>query len=138
MRFAPGIEILPTTNPPGCATMSPQAVAIPQPILTGYLSGVDLIIMARKLPKFFGITTNVLNAIALGKIDELREELSAQGITINFAGLRHDLTSFFKAAWVKQRSETEARFNFPTIDAAVVAFRKNRQKPSAADLDAPS
>jgi MFS superfamily sulfate permease-like transporter len=105
--------------------MSPQAVAIPQPIFTGYLSGVDLIIMARKLPKFFGITTNVLNAIALGKIDELREELSSQGITINFAGLRHDLATFFKAAWVKQCSETEGQFNFPTIDAAVIGFREH-------------
>ena len=68
---------------------------------------------------------NVIDATALGKIDELREELSAKNITLSFAGVRHELTTFFKAAWTKQRSEAEGRFNFPTINDAVAAFREH-------------
>ncbi len=75
---------------------------------------------------------NVMDATALGKIDELREELSSRGITLNFAGVRRDLTTFFKSAWAKQRGETERRFNFPDIDAAVAAFRAHQGKGSTA------
>jgi len=77
---------------------------------------------------------NVIDATALGKIDELREELSAQGITINFAGVRPELRTFFKTAWAKQRSKIEGQFNFSTIDAAVVAFRVYADKKPAAGL----
>jgi high affinity sulfate transporter 1 len=73
---------------------------------------------------------NVIDATALGKIDELREELSAQGITLNFAGARHELTQFFKSAWTEKRGETEERFNFPTINDAVAAFRGHMEKQS--------
>lgn len=77
-----------------------------------------------------GSRTAVNDATALGKIDELREELSAKGITLNFAGARHELTQFFKSAWTEKRGETEERFNFPTINDAVAAFRGHMEKQS--------
>ena len=79
---------------------------------------------------------NVLDATAVGKIDELRAELSDRGIVLNFAGLRRDLTRFFQAEWTKKLFAGTESFNFPTIDAAVTAFRKRRSAPSEEDAGA--
>jgi high affinity sulfate transporter 1 len=79
---------------------------------------------------------NVLDATAVGKIDELRTELSDRGIVLNFAGVRRDLTRFFEAEWTKKRFAGTESFNFPTIDAAVTAFRKRRSAPSEEDAGA--
>jgi len=74
---------------------------------------------------------NVIDATAVSKIDELREEFQARGIRINFAGLRHDLMRFFKSARTQKRYEAEARFDFPTMAAAIEAFQEYRDNNSA-------
>ena len=74
---------------------------------------------------------NVIDATAVGKIDELREEFRARGIRINFAGLRHDLMRFFKSAWTQKRYEAESRFDFNTMASAVEAFQKHRDNKPA-------
>jgi high affinity sulfate transporter 1 len=47
---------------------------------------------------------NVIDITALQKVDELREELSAQGIVLATARIKHSLSRFFNHDWgVKQR-----------------------------------
>ena len=74
---------------------------------------------------------NVIDATAVGKIDELREEFQARGIRINFTGLRHDLMRFFKSGWTQKRYEAEGRFDFPTMAAAIEAFQEYGDDKSA-------
>jgi MFS superfamily sulfate permease-like transporter len=85
---------------------------------------------------------NVVDATAISKIDELRDELSARGIVLNFSGTRRDLTRFFEAEWTQARFKHTESFNFPTVDAAVAAFRARGAATPATgpdgDSDAPS
>ena len=69
--------------------------------------------------------------LPLVNIDELREEFQAQGIRINFAGLRHALLRFFKSDWTQKRYEAESRFDFNTMASAVEAFQKHRDNKPA-------
>ena len=75
---------------------------------------------------------NVLDVTALHKIHELREELAAQGIVLGFARAKRSLSRFFRIDWATYRDESEDAYDFPTVRAAVVAFRK--QKKAAAKL----
>jgi len=79
---------------------------------------------------------NVLDATAVGKIDELRAELSARGIVLNFAGVRRDLTRFFEEEWTKKRFEGTESFNFPSVEAAVSAFQSRPTARPAEGADA--
>ena len=72
---------------------------------------------------------NVLDATALGKIDDLRAELSDRGIVLTFAGAKSGLKKFFKAEWTKNRISEVGNFNFPTIEAAVTSFRERNSSP---------
>ncbi len=74
---------------------------------------------------------NVMDATAFGKVDELREELSGQGIVLNFAGPRGDLMRFFKTSWLEKRNEDVESFNYPTINAAVTAFQSRQMTGQA-------
>ncbi|BHH84759.1 SulP family inorganic anion transporter [Desulforhopalus sp. 52FAK] len=73
---------------------------------------------------------NVIDATAVSKIDELREEFQATGIQMIFAGLRHDLSRFFKSAWTRKRYEAEGRFDYPTMISAIEAFREYNDNKS--------
>lgn len=73
---------------------------------------------------------NVVDATAMHKIDELREELSARGIVLASARGKVHLGSFFKEAWWQQRRERYKDYNFDTLKGAVRAFNK-RDKPVA-------
>ena len=74
---------------------------------------------------------NVMDATAFGKVDELREELSGQGIVLNFAGPRGDLMRFFKTSWLEKRNEDVESFNYPTINAAVTVFQSRQMTGQA-------
>ena len=65
---------------------------------------------------------NVVDITALQKIDELREELSAQGIVFAAAGVKPSLSKFFKYEWGVKRLELHAKYRFDTIKSAVRAF----------------
>lgn len=73
---------------------------------------------------------NVIDVTAIQKIDELREELEAQGIVLAHARAKRNLARFFTRAWAKNRLELELGPGFPTIKAAVRAFQ-SRPKPAS-------
>ncbi len=72
---------------------------------------------------------NVLDATAIQKIDELREELAAQGIVLAHARAKRSLARFFNGKWVAERRSEHKDYDFPTLRTAVKAFQK---RPGAA------
>lgn len=65
---------------------------------------------------------NVMDATAIQKIDELREELTDQGIVFGSARVKPSLERYFEADWVSKRREHHGRYVFHTLKAAVRAF----------------
>ena len=65
---------------------------------------------------------NVVDITAIQKIDELREELAAQGIKLVSARVKQNLSKFFKQAWGAERMETHAKYRYDTLKSAVRAF----------------
>jgi high affinity sulfate transporter 1 len=72
---------------------------------------------------------NILDVTAIQKIDELREELAAQGIVLARARAKESLARFFSRGWAKQRVDTHREYNFSTVRSALEAFQK-RPKPT--------
>lgn len=66
---------------------------------------------------------NFVDATALQRVDELREQLAAEGITLGFARAKRQLRRAFDPGWLAQRASTEAAIAFPTLRSAVRAFR---------------
>ena len=73
---------------------------------------------------------NVLDLTAAQKLAELREELAAQGVVLAYARAKQSLARFFGSGWAQARRETLRAHDFPTVGAAVKAFR-NRHKTAA-------
>jgi high affinity sulfate transporter 1 len=73
---------------------------------------------------------NILDVTAIQKINELREELAAQGIVFNHARAKRNLARFFRDDWLQKRGELEFGQEFPTLNAAVHAFRHRPQPES--------
>jgi len=71
---------------------------------------------------------NVVDITALQKIDELREELAAQGIVLATARAKRNLWKFFNPDWGVKRRELNARYRFDTIKSAVRAFNNRTEK----------
>jgi high affinity sulfate transporter 1 len=71
---------------------------------------------------------NVVDITALQKIDELREELAAQGIVLATARAKRNLWKFFNHDWGMKRRELHARYHFDTIKSAVRAFNNRVEK----------
>jgi MFS superfamily sulfate permease-like transporter len=65
---------------------------------------------------------NVVDITALQKIDELREELSAQGILFASAHVKRSLSKFFNDDWGVKYLGLHARYRFDTVKSAVRAF----------------
>jgi MFS superfamily sulfate permease-like transporter len=72
---------------------------------------------------------NVLDVTAVQKIDELREELAAQGIVLAHARAKRSLARFFRGDWMTKQREARSAHDFPTLKVAVRAFRR---RPEAA------
>ncbi len=89
---------------------------------------------------------NIIDATAINKIDDLREELAARGIELRFARTKGGLRRFFRKEWAKSFTEARAAIVFPTLRSAVKAFNKrNKTEPHLRDdieieaaADAPS
>ena len=60
-------------------------------------------------------------------MEELREELAAQGIVLAYARAKRGLARFFSPDWLEQRRETFSAYDFPTVRAAVIAFKKRHK-----------
>ena len=65
---------------------------------------------------------SVADITALQKIDELREELAAQGILLATARAKRDSWRFFNPQWGRKRRELHAERRFDTIKSAARAF----------------
>jgi len=65
---------------------------------------------------------NVVDVTAIQKVDELREELAAQGIVFATARVKRNLWKFFKHEWGMKHRERYAGYRFDTIKSAVRAF----------------
>ncbi len=73
-------------------------------------------------------SVNVIDITALQKIDELREELSAQGIVFATVRVKQSLLKFFKYDWGVKRREVHAKYRFDTIKSAVRAFKRRTRE----------
>ncbi len=67
---------------------------------------------------------NIVDATAINKIDDLRQELAARGIELRFARTKSGLRRFFRKEWTKAFTEARAAIVFPTLRSAVKAFNK--------------
>lgn len=65
---------------------------------------------------------NVVDATAIQKIDELREELADQGIVLAYARVKLSLERHFEADWVTKRRQRYGKYVYYTLKAAVHAF----------------
>ena len=76
---------------------------------------------------------NVVDATAMQKLDELREELAARDIELAVACARKKVVRAFSPAWIRQRRERYAAVEHPTLMSAVQAFERRgtaTSKPS--------
>ena len=80
---------------------------------------------------------NVLDVTAIQKIDELREELAARGIVLAHARAKRNLARFFRGDWMEKRLESERVHDFPTLKAAVHAFRHRPNPSSTSESQSP-
>ena len=80
---------------------------------------------------------NVLDVTAIQKIDELREELAARGIVLAHARAKRNLARFFRGDWMEKRLESERVHDFPTLKAAVHAFRHRPTPSSTSESQSP-
>ncbi len=65
---------------------------------------------------------SIVDATALQRFDELRQELSGRGVTLGVARARRQLADAFDRRWVDQMRTEAALPSFPTMRAAVLAF----------------
>ena len=77
-----------------------------------------------------------VDATAVQRFEELREELAAQGITLGTARAKRQLGSAFVGDWLAERRAATAATAFPTLRAAVEAFAQTRET-MARKLDRP-
>jgi high affinity sulfate transporter 1 len=73
---------------------------------------------------------NILDVTAVDKFEEIREELAARGIVLALARAKRSLARFFSGEWMKQTRASRKEYDFPTVMAAVVAFRKRHKSAS--------
>ena len=67
---------------------------------------------------------NVVDATAIQKADELKQELADNGIVFAIARGKPHIGNFFKSAWWDQRREEREAYTFITLKSAVQAFNK--------------
>ena len=70
---------------------------------------------------------NILDVTAVKRVDQLRDELADRGIVLAYARAKRGLGRFFTGDWLERNRETRGVHNFPTVSAAVDAFRKRHE-----------
>jgi sulfate permease, SulP family len=70
--------------------------------------------------------TNLVDATAVQRFDELREELAARGVALGTARAKRQLSGRFQTRWVAERRAAGATLAFPTLRSAVRAFEEAR------------
>ncbi len=81
---------------------------------------------------------NVIDITALQKLDELREELAAQGIVLATARVKQSLMRFFNYEWGMKQRELHAEYRFHTVKSAVRAFNSRIRKGVGPEPDSSS
>ena len=76
-------------------------------------------------------SVNVVDATAVQKFDELREELAERGIVLVIARGKPNLAKFFRQSWSLKRQERLRAYAFPTLKGAVQAFNQRTEKAAA-------
>jgi MFS superfamily sulfate permease-like transporter len=69
-------------------------------------------------------TVNVIDATAVERIDELRAELAAQGVTLGAARIRRSIGRSFREAWLRERAGAARGMVFTTLNGAIRAYEK--------------
>jgi high affinity sulfate transporter 1 len=82
-----------------------------------------------------GSSVNVVDATAIQKIDELREELAERGIVFGVARVKQSLERHFEIGWVKKRRELHGKYAFNTLKDAVRAFNQRNKEAKATGLE---
>lgn len=78
---------------------------------------------------------NVIDVTGLRKIDELREELAAAGVSLYVARVKRHLWRFFNEDYAKKRRKKAKRYRFQTIKPAIKAYLKHRQEKGLTLVD---
>jgi high affinity sulfate transporter 1 len=78
---------------------------------------------------------NVIDITALQKVDELREELSAQGVVFATARVKHSLSRFFNYEWGVKHRELYSKYRFHTVKSAVRAFNNRVEEEVSSTLE---
>jgi sulfate permease, SulP family len=84
---------------------------------------------------------NWIDATALQRLEELRGELAAEGITLAFARVKQSLSRAFNPRWIAQRRSAMGFRSFPTLKTAIRAFERQKLAAAAdqaADLLSPA
>ena len=71
---------------------------------------------------------NILDVTAVQKVQEIREDLEAQGILLVYARIRRSLGRYFTGSWVEQHESLLKGREFPTVKAALQAFEKRNKR----------
>jgi sulfate permease, SulP family len=77
-----------------------------------------------------------VDATAVQRFDELREELAAQGVTLGITRVKRQLGSMFEARWLEQRRSAAATLTFPTLRSAVQTFEEASAAGAIGHIDA--
>lgn len=70
---------------------------------------------------------NVIDVTGLRKLDELREELAAMGVSLYVARVKRHLWRFFNEDFAKKRRKKAKKYRFQTIKPAIKAYLKHRE-----------
>jgi MFS superfamily sulfate permease-like transporter len=97
----------------------------------------EIIAAAEKPVEWFVLdasSVNVVDATAIQKIDEIREELTDRGIVFALSRVKPSLERHFEVNWVRKRHKLYGKYDFHTLKAAVRAFNNRaiqgpEQKP---------
>jgi MFS superfamily sulfate permease-like transporter len=79
---------------------------------------------------------NILDVTGLRKLDELREELAAIGVSVYIARAKRQLERFFNKAYAKKRRKAVKKHRFQTLKSAINAYLKHLQAKGQALVDA--
>jgi MFS superfamily sulfate permease-like transporter len=81
---------------------------------------------------------NVVDITAIQKIDELREELAAQGIKLVSARVKQNLSKYFNEEWGAKRKEKHAKYRYDTLKSAVRAFNNRSVQDATPNENEPT
>jgi high affinity sulfate transporter 1 len=80
-------------------------------------------------------SVNVIDVTGLRKLDELREEMAADGVSVHFARVKRHLERFFNTDFAKERRKAAKKYRFQTLKPAIKAYLKYQKGKGMAVSD---